>query len=393
MVERANAIASAQARRAGVVFAYEPLPAVRRAYLPDVHGDPFETGAEQIDELLERVETAVAGVKADLASRASLSAARRHVLYSDADGREVSTTFLLSTLLASAVVRDPHRPGDGHEWIAGERGVRDLEADGPERIGAAAAQHAIEATRARSPPAGRHRVLCDNTLSGVLAHESFGHLTEYDLVAMRWSRLHGCLGETFAAEQVSVVDAPTVAASPREGIRLPFDEEGVEGRPIRVLDRGRLAHWLHVRGSARLEGQAPTGNGRALNARAPPIVRMRNTYFEPGDLTVEEAIEQLRDGVYLIGGRGGAPSSTGDFMFTALRGYLVEGGELRAPLRSTAISGNIFDCLRGVEGLTRDLRVMTTNLGGCGKWNQSYLPIGMGGPHVLLDSALIGGTS
>ena len=62
-------------------------------------------------------------------------------------------------------------------------------------------------------------------------------------------------------------------------------------------------------------------------------------------------------------------------------------------MRATAISGNIFDSLRGVLGLTRDFRVMTTNFGGCGKWNQSYLPIGMGGPHVLLGSAHLGGSA
>lgn len=392
MVERARGIAETNARRGGTTFAYTPLPAARVTYEPRAREDPFSASPAKIAELLSRAESAALAVEPGLHVRSALACTRRRVHYADAGGRTAEVGFLQSTLMAYAVHRASARLGDGQEWIGGERGLADFGDDGPEATGTAAAQNALESSVAKPAPTGRHRVLCDNRLSGLLAHESFGHLTEYDLVAMQWSRLNGRLGEKFAPETVSIVDAPVVEASPRDGVAIPVDDESVEGRPVRVLDHGTLAHWLHVRGSGALEGHEPTGNGRALNARWAPIVRMRNTYFEPGELDVAEALETLGNGVYLIGGRGGAPSSAGDFMFTAIRGYLVRNGRLAEPIRPTAISGNILEFLSNVEALTRDFHVTTTNFGGCGKWGQSYIPIGMGGPHVLVADAQLGGS-
>jgi TldD protein len=124
---------------------------------------------------------------------------------------------------------------------------------------------------------------------------------------------------------------------------------------------------MHKRSTAHAEGANPTGNGRAFSVRHPPIVRMRNTYFEAADHTLEEAIELLGDGVYLMDGRGGAPASDGTFTFTAARGYKVEDGEIVEPTRSTTISGHVLDFLDGSEALTENVEVTTTNFGGCGK--------------------------
>ena len=36
--------------------------------------------------------------------------------------------------------------------------------------------------KAKAAPAGEFRALCENSLTGVLAHESFGHLTEAESI-------------------------------------------------------------------------------------------------------------------------------------------------------------------------------------------------------------------
>lgn len=387
--------AAAVARRSrgkGRSFPYVSRPGGRSSYRPSVNGDPLEDDVAGIVDLLQRAHAATLEGGIQGYARCAFAAHRRRVFYRDADGRDADTGFALSTLLAQAVHRDGPKPGDGSVYRGGERGVRDFGgADSPEALGAEAARQAIEGTRARPAPAGRRRVLCDNNLTGVLAHESFGHLIEYDVVTMGWSLLAGRRGERFSDAAVSVVDAPEVPGAPRDGIRYPSDEEGVAGRPVRIMEDGVLREFLHVRGSAAEAGDEPTGNGRSQNVRHAPIVRMRNIFIEPGDLTLGEALEELRDGVYLIGSKGGAPGSDGTFMFSSQRGYRVEGGELREPLRGPSISGNIFQFLSGVVGLTRDFRVVSTNFGGCGKWNQFYLPVAWGGPHLLVEEALVGG--
>jgi TldD protein len=228
-------------------------------------------------------------------------------------------------------------------------------------------------------------------LSGLLAHESFGHLNEFDLVASGWSVLQGRLGERLADERMSIVDAPAPPDGGRLGVNVPIDDEGTRGGALRILDRGVLKANMHQRDSARAEGVAPTGNGRALDVRFPPIVRMRNTYIEPGDLTLDEALEALGDGLYLCGGRGGSPHSDGSFMFTSQHGYRVEGGRIVAPVKGPSIVGNILNFLPNVEGLTKDFGMFSNTFGGCGKWEQSFLHVGFGGPHILASDVLVGG--
>ena len=58
----------------------------------------------------------------------------------------------------------------------------------------------------------------------------------------------------------------------------------------------------------------PTGNARAFNFNDEPIIRMRNTYFEAGDMTEEELIEAVKDGFYVTGMMNGQADSSGEFM-------------------------------------------------------------------------------
>lgn len=395
LAERVLAFAKSSARNGVRAFAPGAALARRATYRPQVKRAPRGAELDEFRDILKRAADGGAAAekgRAGARGTASWASRERQILFVDSHGSHVENETLLSSILAHRVVRADGKTGDGFYYVSGERGLTDFEDEnGPEAIGAEAAKRADEYWRARAPPVGRMRVLTDNHLSGTLAHESFGHLTEYDLVASQWSVLRGRRGETFAGEHVTVVDAPVVDDPIVQGVRVPLDEEGVRGAPVKLLDKGVLRAWMHVRGSAPESDDAPTGNGRTLDFRHPPIVRMRNTYFEPGEMSVEEAVKELKDGVYLCGGRGGAPHSEGSFMFTAQRGYLVENGEITTPIRSTSIYGNIFDFLHNIDGMTRDFRVFASVHGGCGKWSQSFLHVGMGGPHVLVREALVGG--
>lgn len=392
MIERAARLARANASRRWEAFPARLAGGARRSYAPDVKAHPHAAEPEAIVEFLRRAEGAAAEAAPGASVQVSFGARRGEVVRADANGGWTEVASLLSTLLVQVVAKEDGRIGDGTEWRGGERGLGDYDdRGGPEALGREAAAIAREQLRAENLPAGRYRTMCDNHLTGLLAHESFGHLTEYDLVAPGWSVLKGRLGETLARPEVTVRDAPVVPGAWRQGVAVPVDDEGTPGRDVALLEKGVLGAWMHARDSAASAGSAATGNGRALDVRHPPIVRMRNTYIEPGELTRDEAFEVLGDGVYLVGGRGGAPRCDGSFMFTSKRGYLVEGGRATKPLRMASIHGNVLDFLQRVEGLTRDFEVHTNFFGGCGKWDQSFLHVGTGGPHVVVSEALVGG--
>lgn len=391
MVDRATRLAVAGGRRGWDSFKPELGRGRRIVYQPDVTDHPARADPQTIHSLLKRA-AAAAQVRPQMTVQAAFGARTSRVVRADSSGSWTDVGSLLSTLMVQTVVREGGRIGDGTEWEGGERGVGDYEDDsGPEALGKRAGELAVESLQAASCPAGRQRVLCDNHLTGLLTHESFGHLTEYDLVASGWSTLQGHEGERLASDNVTVRDVPVVGDGRRRGVMVPYDDEGTQGRPVTVLDKGVLRSWMHTRDSAASTETPATGNARALDTRFAPIVRMRNTYMDPGDRSLEEAFEQLGDGVYLIGARGGMPRSDGSFMFTSKRGYLVENGEIKRPVRPASIQGNVLDFLKNIEVLTKDHEIYTNYFGGCGKWDQAYLHVGTGGPHVLVSEALVGG--
>lgn len=261
----------------------------------------------------------------------------------------------------------------------------------PEEIGKAAGEVAAEQIKAKACPAGKFPTLIDNKLTGVLAHESFGHLSEADYVVIGVSPLAGKIGTALGTEHATIIDGGMPDVKKNGGLWLPYDDQGTQGNQTTVLEKGVLKHYLQNRGTAQELKQEPTGNCRAVHFGFMPIPRMTNTYFTPGDLTEEEALEQLGKGIYAIQTSGGQVMSDGSFLFKADRGYWVEHGKIQHPIREVALSGNILQLLQRVEGATRDLDIWGAYFGGCGKSGQHPLPTGLGGPKLLINDVTFGG--
>ena len=80
---------------------------------------------------------------------------------------------------------------------------------------------------------------------------------------------------------------------------------------------------------------------------------MKNTIFLPGEVkTEEEMLELLGTGIYSIDTSGGSVAMS-NFQFFALRGYWVENGEKKYPLKDHLLTGNILQCLKEVEALSQ----------------------------------------
>jgi len=313
--------------------------------------------------------------------------------FTNSEGTEVSWSPLLVHLTIQVVSKVGDLLADGSDGMGGSCGLElfDKEAYSPEKMGENAGKWAAEKLKAKPAPAGKQRALCENRLVGVLAHESFGHLTESDFVISGMSPLVGKMGKRLGSENATIIDEGTLDASRYYGFWLPFDDQGMKAARTTLVDRGKLVGYLHDRSTATSMNGNFTGNARAVNYNFPPIVRMKNTYFSPGDLSMEEALEQLGTGIYAISTAGGQANMDGTFMFKALRGYYVEKGEKKYPLREVTLTGSILDFLKNIEGATKELFVYSSYFGGCGKDEQWPLPVGLGGPHLLISEVQFGG--
>ncbi len=234
--------------------------------------------------------------------------------------------------------------------------------------------------KARSPPSGKMNVVVDPSLGGVFIHEAFGHAVEADHVMQGSSVVADKIGKKVANESVNVYDDPTL----REFGFYPFDDEGVKAEKKVIIENGVLKSFLHSRETSAMLNGKP-GNARAQDLDF-PIVRMSNTFIGEGDMSFEELLEEAKNGVYLVGSRGGETNpATGYFQFNAQFGYIVRNGELAEMIRDVSLSGNTLEILKDIK-LGRGLKF---NPGFCGKSGQ-LVPVADGSPPAFIK-ALVGG--
>jgi TldD protein len=203
------------------------------------------------------------------------------------------------------------------------------------------------------------------------------------------STLKDRLGEELASKKVTVIDEGTIQG----GYPVPFDDEGTPKTKTTILEKGVLKGYLHDRNTANELNVSPTGNCRAQDFQNQPIVRMTNTYIANGDMSLEELLEDIDEGIYIKnkGSTGGQVEvGMGTFTFNGGESYMIRKGELAEPIRGVVISGGILDTLKTVDAVGNDLEIISSYFGACGKSGQAA-KVGFGGPHLRVQKMTVGG--
>jgi TldD protein len=226
-----------------------------------------------------------------------------------------------------------------------------------------------------TPKAGEFETILAPDVVGVFSHEALGHLAEADLATN--GILEPLRGKRIAPNYVSVVDSPQLPFNMAIGL-TPYDDEGVEGREVKIVDKGIVSEFLVDRYYSTYLGERPSGNARAEDFRSPVIIRMRNTYMLPGEWNLNEIIEDIKDGYLLSSPLGGQTSPDGTFQFGIQEGYKIANGEIKEPLRNVGISGYTLETLNRISAVSKEFDVWP---GFCGKGGQS-VPVGTGGPYI-----------
>ena len=241
----------------------------------------------------------------------------------------------------------------------------------------------------KAPPCegGTYTVVLDQGLGGVFAHEAFGHLSEADfLYENRKMRELMQIGREMGGAQLHIVDDGSMG-------RLigthAFDDEGTPTRKTDLIRDGVLVGHLHSLETAAKMGEKATGNARAIGRGAPPIVRMTNTYIEPGEQTFEQLLAGVDRGIYACDMFGGQTMME-MFTFSAAYGYRIENGQVGELIRDVVLTGNVFQTLHSIDALGCDLKILEKT-GGCGKGGQSPLPVTFGSPHLRIRDVVVGG--
>jgi TldD protein len=238
-------------------------------------------------------------------------------------------------------------------------------------------EHLMRKAEGVYPQAGYHDCILDAQLAGILAHEAIGHTTEADLV-LGGSVAGDLMGEQAASELVTLVDfAHTFDEEPCP-VPIFVDDEGTEAEDVVLIEEGILKSYMHNKDTAQRFGVPPKGNARAYQYSDEPLIRMRNTAILPGNSTLDEMIESVEDGYYLMKPSNGQADTTSEFMFGVVLGYEIKNGRLGRAIKDTTISGVAFDMLKTVTMISGEMN--WSNSGMCGK--KQLITVGMGGPAI-----------
>ena len=247
------------------------------------------------------------------------------------------------------------------------------------------ARRSLELLTAHAPPTGKQTVLLDPSASGTFAHESFGHGAEADQILRNRSYLAPLIGQQLGPETVTIVDD----GSDRKNMgSIFFDDEGTPTRRTTLVDHGRFVGALHDRESAAALHKEPTGNARRADFLSRLFVRMTNTLVEPGGMSLDELLEEARDGVLLESATTGVEDPLGGNMqLKVKRGRRIEHGELTETLSSMALSGKVLDFLKATRGVGAPDQ-FESSPGYCGKGVTDMLPVSSGGPYLLSEGVV-----
>ena len=213
--------------------------------------------------------------------------------------------------------------------------------DPPEVIGGLAGERAVARLNPVKLRSGTMPIVFDPRVGGSLIGHLIGAMTGA-AIARKTSFLIGREDETLFAPGITIRDDPHRL----RGLRSkPFDGEGVATRPCDLAAEGRITGWLLDSASARQLGLQPTGHA-SRGVGGSPGASATNVDLLSGTVSKAELIADIKSGLYvteLIG--QGVNTVTGDYSRGA-SGFLIDQGEIGAPVAEITIAGNLIDMFR-----------------------------------------------
>jgi PmbA protein len=210
-----------------------------------------------------------------------------------------------------------------------------------------AAERAVRLLGATQPKSRRLAVVFDPLVTAQILGVISGALNGEAVLKGR-SMFGTRLGEMVAGPDISIVDDPT---NPEAFGAAGYDSEGVPTRPVRLVENGRLARFLHNVQTGRRSATGTTGSAVRAGYTSTPGVGTRALHFEPGAQPPEELLRKAEGGLFVqsITGLGsGASAVTGDFSVGA-DGLVIRGGALAEPVREVTVASTFQRMLLDVE--------------------------------------------
>ena len=291
--------------------------------------------------------------------------------------RELDQFYSWVNIMGIAVFRDGEKMVMAHEGTYSNLMKEAM--DGMPALIPVLVEKARKLASAKPITPGVYDVITDPSISGLIAHEAFGHGVEMDQFVKDRALAKQFVGKYVASPICNMRDG---AASAFSTASYFFDDDGVLAGDTQIIRDGILVAGISDLASATELGCEPTGNGRRQSYKRKAYSRMTNTFFCPGKDKLEDMIASIKHGYMLFETNNGMEDPKNwQIQCTAEYGIEIVDGKLTDNYVSPVVmSGSVPELLKSISMVSDDFKVIGS--GSCGKGYKEWVRVADGGPAL-----------
>jgi len=240
-------------------------------------------------------------------------------------------------------------------------------------------KNAQDLLNSTQPIPGVYDVITSPEVTGLIAHEAFGHGVEMDMFVKQRALATKYINSQVASSITTMHEA---AKGNEECSSYFFDDEGVLAHDTIEIQNGILKTGVCDSISALTLNIEPTGNGKRQSFERKAYTRMTSTYFESSKDKLEDMIKSIKKGYLIEGMHSGMedPKNWGIQCAAALGREIIDGkftGKVIAPVMMT---GYVPDLLNSISMISENVELFGSGM--CGKGYKEWVKTADGGPYL-----------
>ncbi len=161
-------------------------------------------------------------------------------------------------------------------------------------------------------------------------------------------------GEKMVDERVTIYDDGLDPA----GLQVPFDFEGVPKNKVTFFDKGVAKEVTYDSFTAGRERKESTGHGLIAPNTAGPIPI--NLFMKEGESSIEQMVQSVQRGIYVTRFHYTNVVEPMKAVITGMTRdgtFLIEGGEIKRPIKNLRFTESVLKALSRVTAISRDRRI------------------------------------
>ena len=373
--------ASATTKIKEVTLAYEP-PHVDVWRTP-IKKDPFKVPIERKVDLLMKINDAAMKIKGISVVEAMMDFTREHQFFASTEGSFIEQEIYFAgtgyhvIAVGNGDMQRRSYPASfrGQYMTKGYELVEEIPLlENGERV----ADEAVTLLTAKKCPEMVTDLILDGSQLALQIHESIGHPSELDRVLGTEANYAGTsfltidkLGKLqYGSPIVNVVADSTI---PNGLATVGYDDEGVEAQRWHLIKNGIFVGYLTSRETASAIGEERSrGCMRADGWSRIPLIRMTNISLMPGECTLDELINDTKDGVYMETNKSWSIDQRRiNFQFATELGWRIKNGKKVEPLKNPSYQGITVEFWNSCDAICNEDHFVLWGINNCGKGQPS----------------------